>query len=169
MAEIEKKVRKMTTRKRKKVEEPKEIKTAAVPTTSIDDDMPEPLTKDYSNKSEEPVAEDKPTPAPGKKFVPMIFVKQSFQEALFSTLGTLGYDRKIGTPDSFVTVGKVFETVASVIGKPITEKSANLLLGWILHAPYNVIHGIADVIRKDQSVYFDVMNVEVDESFDPNA
>lgn len=113
-----------------------------------DEEMEEPRTKNYavnenSNKRN------------------AIFIKQEFKDALLQTIGTLGFDRKLGSPELSIQVNQIFDILDQIIGKPLSEDDANRFISMISKAPYNVISGVMNNIRTNQKMYFEVREIGV--------
>ena len=113
-----------------------------------DEEMEEPRTKDYSvNKNTT------------KRNA--IFIKQEFKDALLQTIGTLGFDRKLGSPELSIQVNQIFDILDQIIGKPLSEDDANRFISMVSKAPYNVISDVMNNIRTNQKLYFEVREIEV--------
>ena len=113
-----------------------------------DEEMEEPRTKNYavnenSNKRN------------------AIFIKQEFKDALLQTIGTLGSDRKLGSPELSIQVNQIFDILDQIIGKPLSEDDANRFISMVSKAPYNVISNVMNNIRTNQKLYFEVREIEV--------
>lgn len=113
-----------------------------------DEEMEEPRTKNYavnenSNKRN------------------AIFIKQEFKDALLQTIGTLGFDRKLGSPELSIQVNQIFDILDQIIGKPLSEDDANRFISMVSKAPYNVISNVMNNIRTNQKLYFEVREIEV--------
>lgn len=114
---------------------------------SIDDDMEEPQTKEYN------------TQGSNQSGSIAVYFKQNFKDALLQTIGNLGYDQMIGTPSKNIRVNQFFETLETVMGKPLTEQQANEFINLVTLAPYNVVSQVMSNIKTNQSLYFDVRQV----------
>ena len=90
-----------------------------------------------------------------------IFIKQEFKDALLQTIGTLGFDRKLGSPELSIQVNQIFDILNQIIGKPLSEDDANRFISMVSKAPYNVISDVMNNIRTNQKLYFEVREIEV--------
>ena len=90
-----------------------------------------------------------------------IFIKQEFKDALLQTIGTLGFDRKLGSPELSIQVNQIFDILDQIIGKPLSEDDANRFISMVSKAPYNVISDVMNNIRTNQKLYFEVREIEV--------
>lgn len=126
------------------------------PVVSSDDAMEEPKTKDYNPKKEEEVRPVQP-PA-NKKNEVYIQIKEEFNEDLKKTIGELGYNREIGSPEMHVQVFQIFDVLDKTKGKYLTEDQANQLISMVARAPYNVIVDVMRDITENQSKYFKVVS-----------
>lgn len=113
-----------------------------------DEEMEEPRTKNYT-ASENTTKRN------------AIFIKQEFKDALLQTIGTLGFDRKLGSPELSIQVNQIFDILDQIIGKPLSEDEANRFISMVSKAPYNVISGVMNNIRTNQKLYFEVRKIEV--------
>ena len=113
-----------------------------------DEEMEEPRTKNYS-VNENTTKRN------------AIFIKQEFKDALLQTIGTLGYDRKLGSPELSIQVNQIFDILDQIIGKPLSEDDANRFISMVSKAPYNVISDVMNNIRTNQKLYFEVRKIEV--------
>lgn len=113
-----------------------------------DEEMEEPRTKNYSvnEKTHKRNA---------------IFIKPEFKDALLQTIGTLGFDRKLGSPELSIQVNQIFDILDQIIGKPLSEDEANRFISMVSKAPYNVISGVMKNIRTNQKLYFEIREIEV--------
>lgn len=119
--------------------------TPQVENVSNDEEMEEPQTKNYT-KTQKQAA---------------IFIKPEFKDALLQTIGTLGFDRKLGSPEQNIQVNQIFDILDKILGKPLGEDDANRFVSMISKAPYNVIAPVMNNIRTNQKLYFDVKEIEV--------
>ena len=117
-----------------------------------DEEMEEPRTKDYS------VNENVNKNTTKRN---AIFIKQEFKDALLQTIGTLGFDRKLGSPELSIQVNQIFDILDHIIGKPLSEDDANRFISMVSKAPYNVISDVMNNIRTNQKLYFEVREIEV--------
>lgn len=143
------------------------------PILSFDDEMEEPMTKSYDaptemtidepeGDSEEPEMDTDDEPdAPDE---PKVVFKKKFREDIDNTIGTLGWDRKIGSPEIFIQVNQVMELIDAVVigkddekGKPLTEQQANSILEMIAKAPYCVIADVMKTLQTNASEYYDII------------
>ena len=113
-----------------------------------DEEMEEPRTKNYS-VNENTTKRN------------AIFIKQEFKDALLQTIGTLGFDRKLGSPELSIQVNQIFDILDHIIGKPLSEDDANRFISMVSKAPYNVISDVMNNIRTNQKLYFEVREIEV--------
>ena len=113
-----------------------------------DEEMEEPRTKNYS-VNENTTKRN------------AIFIKQEFKDALLQTIGTLGFDRKLGSPELSIQVNQIFDILDQIIGKPLSEDDANRFISMVSKAPYNVISDVMNNIRTNQKLYFEVREIEV--------
>ena len=113
-----------------------------------DEEMEEPRTKNYT-ASENTTKRN------------AIFIKPEFKDALLQTIGTLGFDRKLGSPELSIQVNQIFDILDQIIGKPLSEDEANRFISMVSKAPYNVISGVMNNIRTNQKLYFEVRKIEV--------
>ena len=113
-----------------------------------DEEMAEPRTKNYS-VNENTTKRN------------AIFIKQEFKDALLQTIGTLGFDRKLGSPELSIQVNQIFDILDQIIGKPLSEDDANRFISMVSKAPYNVISDVMNNIRTNQKLYFEVREIEV--------
>ena len=113
-----------------------------------DEEMEEPRTKNYS-VNENTTQRN------------AIFIKQEFKDALLQTIGTLGFDRKLGSPELSIQVNQIFDILDQIIGKPLSEDDANRFISMVSKAPYNVISDVMNNIRTNQKLYFEVREIEV--------
>ena len=113
-----------------------------------DEEMEEPRTKNYS-VNENTIKRN------------AIFIKQEFKDALLQTIGTLGFDRKLGSPELSIQVNQIFDILNQIIGKPLSEDDANRFISMVSKAPYNVISDVMNNIRTNQKLYFEVREIEV--------
>lgn len=113
-----------------------------------DEEMEEPRTKNYS-VNENTTKRN------------AIFIKQEFKDALLQTIGTLGFDRKLGSPELSIQVNQIFDILDQIIGKPLSEDDANKFISMVSKAPYNVISDVMNNIRTNQKLYFEVREIEV--------
>ena len=118
---------------------------------STDDTMEEPMTKDYNT----PQAEEPQAAQPQREQM-YIQIKDELREALTSTIGELGYNREIGSPEIHIQVFQIFEILDKTKGKYLTEEQANSLISMIAKAPYNVIAGVMKDIAENQNKFFTV-------------
>lgn len=139
----------MADEKKEPVEIEKKLDEEQKPIVSSDDEMPEPKTKDYN--AAQPSAQQ-----PG--VTAYVRVKPEFEDALKNTIGTLGYDRRIGSPEINIPVFQIFEILDKTRGKFLTNLQADELIGMCSKAPYNIIAGVMAKIKADQSEYFEVIS-----------
>jgi hypothetical protein len=132
------------------INEQKKLDEEQKPIVSSDDEMPEPKTKDYN------AAAQPSTQQPG--VTAYVRVKSEFEDALKNTIGTLGYDRRIGSPEINIPVFQIFEILDKTRGKFLTNLQADELIGMCSKAPYNIIAGVMAKIKADQSEYFEVIS-----------
>ena len=91
-------------------------------------DMPEPETKEY------------------QKF---IRVKPKFKELMEQTLGSLGYNQAIGTPDTNIQVNKLFKIIEEH-GEKMTITDMNQFIVLMSLAPWKIIHEFMALIEKPE-------------------
>lgn len=136
----------------------KEELVAEAPQTVVSENLPETATIASSDDDmEEPMAKDYPTgdeAATAPQYA--VYFKEEFKDALLSTIGTLGYDRALGSPEINVRVNQIFDALNSMMGQPLTESQANNFITMIAKAPYNVIADVMEVIKTDQNKFFEV-------------
>lgn len=113
-----------------------------------DEEMEEPRTKNYSVNEKTYIKRN------------AIFVKPEFKDALLQTIGTLGFDRKLGSPELSIQVNQIFDILDQIIGKPLSEDEANRFISMVSKAPYNVISGVMKNIRTNQKLYFEIREIE---------
>ena len=140
-----------------------ELKNTVV--TEVSENPTEPQETD-----EKEVCEDEEMEAPRTKNYSVnenttkrnaIFIKQEFKDALLQTIGTLGFDRKLGSPELSIQVNQIFDILDQIIGKPLSEDDANRFISMVSKAPYNVISDVMNNIRTNQKLYFEVREIEV--------
>ena len=119
---------------------------------SSDDAMEEPMTKDYTANNQEE-AQPQPQQQPQNEEV-FIQIKEELEEALNKTIGELGYNREIGSPEAHIQVFQIFEVIEKTKGKYLTENQANQFISMIARAPYNVIADLMKDITDNQAKYF---------------
>lgn len=127
------------------------------PVMTNDAEMEEPQVKNYyddADKEAESVESGEGAKPEEAKVA--IYFKQEFKDALLSTIGTLGYDRPLGSPDFSVRVNQLFAALDSVMGQPLTEEQANNFISMVAKAPYNVIADVMKTIQENQSLYFEI-------------
>jgi len=117
---------------------------------STDDTMEEPMTKDYGAPQQAEASQAQPQ-QPEQVYIQ---IKDDLREALSSTIGELGYNREIGSPESHLQVFQIFEILDKTKGKYLTEDQANGLISMIAKAPYNVIAGVMKDIAENQGKFF---------------
>lgn len=130
----------------------KETKKAVV---APDDEMTEPKTKDYSAQNEAP--QPQPQGQPQQVFIQ---IQDAFRDELTKTIGELGYNREIGSPEMHVQVFQIFEILDKTKGKYLTEDQANQIISMIARAPYNVVAGLMKDINENQAKFFKVVTRE---------
>lgn len=132
----------------------KDTKKAVV---APDDEMAEPMTKDYNKKESQ-----EPTHGAQGPQMPQLFIQiqEAFREELTKTVGELGYNREIGSPEMHVQVFQIFEVLDKTKGKYLTEDQANQIISMIARAPYNVVSGFMKEINENQSKFFKVVTRE---------
>ena len=115
---------------------------------SSDDAMEEPKTKNYNDPVQ---PEGGKAPEKEQMFIQM---KGSFKEELDKTIGELGYNRELGSPEMHIQVFQIFDVVEKTKGKYLTEDQANQIISMIARAPYNVIAGLMKEITDHQEKFF---------------
>lgn len=117
---------------------------------SIDSDMPEPKTKNYDKKDNQQKTNQN---------VPKAYIKfkQEFINAIEQTIGLLPYDRILGTPEVNIKVCQIMDVLNKVKNKYLPENAANEFIEMIAKAPYNIISGVMNIIRTNQSLYFEIL------------
>lgn len=130
----------------------KETKKAVV---APDDEMTEPKTKDYSAQNGAP--QPQPQGQPQQVFIQ---IQDAFRDELTKTIGELGYNREIGSPEMHVQVFQIFEILDKTKGKYLTEDQANQIISMIARAPYNVVAGLMKDINENQAKFFKVVTRE---------
>jgi len=113
---------------------------------SSDDAMEEPKTKNYNDPAEAGKAPEKE-----QMFIQL---KDAFKEELDKTIGELGYNRELGSPEMHIQVFQIFDVVEKTKGKYLTEDQANQIISMIARAPYNVIAGLMKEISEHQEKFF---------------
>jgi len=113
---------------------------------SSDDAMEEPKTKNYNDPAEAGKAPEKE-----QMFIQL---KDAFKEELDKTIGELGYNRELGSPEMHIQVFQIFDVVEKTKGKYLTEDQANQIISMIARAPYNVIAGLMKEITEHQEKFF---------------
>ena len=124
-------------KKKENVEEAQVVNAEAMPEPQVTNDevmgapdeaMPEPQTKEY---------------------VKYIRVKPKFKEMLENTIGTLGYNQNIGTPDTQIHVNKLFKIIEDFGDKmPINDMNQFIVLMSL--APWKIIHEFMAMIEKPE-------------------
>ena len=124
-------------KKKENVEEAEVVNAEAMPEPQVandevmgapDEAMPEPQTKEY---------------------VKYIRVKPKFKEMLENTIGTLGYNQNIGTPDTQIQVNKLFKIIEDFGDKmPINDMNQFIVLMSL--APWKIIHEFMAMIEKPE-------------------
>lgn len=124
-------------KKKENVEEAQVVNAEAMPEPQVTNDevmgvpdeaMPEPQTKEY---------------------VKYIRVKPKFKEMLENTIGTLGYNQNIGTPDTQIQVNKLFKIIEDFGDKmPINDMNQFIVLMSL--APWKIIHEFMAMIEKPE-------------------
>lgn len=122
------------------------------PVVSPDDAMEEPKTKDYN-----PQPQPAEAGVENKREEVFIQIQEAFREDLNKTIGELGYNREIGSPEMHVQVFQIFEVLDKTKGKFLTEDQANQLISMVARAPYNVIAEVMKSITENQAKYFRVV------------
>lgn len=123
---------------------------------SSDDAMEEPKTKNYNDPGEAGKAPEKE-----QMFIQL---KDAFKEELDKTIGELGYNRELGSPEMHIQVFQIFDVVEKTKGKYLTEDQANQIISMIARAPYNVIAGLMKEISEHQEKFFIVKSrTEIEE------
>lgn len=123
---------------------------------SSDDAMEEPKTKNYNDPAEAGKAPEKE-----QMFIQL---KDAFKEELDKTIGELGYNRELGSPEMHIQVFQIFDVVEKTKGKYLTEDQANQIISMIARAPYNVIAGLMKEISEHQEKFFIVKSrTEIEE------
>lgn len=112
---------------------------------SSDDAMEEPKTKNYNDPAEAGKAPEKE-----QMFIQL---KDTFKEELDKTIGELGYNRELGSPEMHIQVFQIFDVVEKTKGKYLTEDQANQIISMIARAPYNVIAGLMKEISEHQEKF----------------
>ncbi len=106
-------------------------------------DMPEPQV---TNSEEAPDTMPEPQT---KEYVKYIRVKPKFKEMLENTIGTLGYNQNIGTPDTQIQVNKLFKIIEDFGDKmPINDMNQFIVLMSL--APWKIIHEFMAMIEKPE-------------------
>lgn len=116
-----------------------------------DEEMEEPRSKDYYEEQAET-----PNPEPNSTPDVKVVFKPEFKEALLKTIGTLGYDRVLGSPEINIRVNQIFDAYNALDGRDLTEEQANNFISMIAKAPYSVIGEVMTDIKTDVNKYFDV-------------
>jgi len=119
---------------------------------SSDDAMEEPMTKDYTANNQEEAQSQQQTGTQNEEV--FIQIKEELEEALTKTVGELGYNREIGSPEAHIQVFQIFEVIEKTKGKYLTENQANQFISMIARAPYNVIADLMKDITDNQAKYF---------------
>jgi hypothetical protein len=124
-------------KKKENVEKAEVVNAEAMPEPQVandevmgapDEAMPEPQTKEY---------------------VKYIRVKPKFKEMLENTIGTLGYNQNIGTPDTQIQVNKLFKIIEDFGDKmPINDMNQFIVLMSL--APWKIIHEFMAMIEKPE-------------------
>lgn len=84
-----------------------------------------------------------------KEYVKYIRVKPKFKEMLENTIGTLGYNQNIGTPDTQIQVNKLFKIIDDFGDKmPINDMNQFIVLMSL--APWKIIHEFMAMIEKPE-------------------
>lgn len=110
-------------------EEEKQVMDPVVEASEEEEAMPEPQTKEY---------------------VKYIRVLPKFKEMMENTIGTLGYNQNIGTPDTQIQVNKLFKIIEDYGDKmPINDMNQFIVLMSL--APWRVIHEFMSMIEKPES------------------
>ena len=123
---------------------------------SPDDAMEEPKTKNYNAA---PQPEQPAAPQQGQQQM-FIQILDTLRPELDKTIGELGYNREIGSPEMHLQVFQVFEVLDKTKGKYLTEEQANQLISMIARAPYNVVGNLMKDIIENQAKYFKVVSRE---------
>ena len=113
-------------------------------------DMPqaEDVKENVSKVTE--MEEDDIMPQPKvKEYQKYIRVKPKFVELLESTIGTLGYNQNIGTPDTQVQVNKLFKIIEEH-GDKMTINEMNQFIVLMSLAPWKLIHEFMALIEKPE-------------------
>lgn len=127
----------MAEKLKKKAEKAEEVKDEVV---NMD-----PVVEEAAEVEEEAMPEPQT-----KEYVKYIRVKPKFKEMMENTLGTLGYNQNIGTPDTQIQVNKLFKIIEDFGEKmPITDMNQFIVLMSL--APWRVIHEFMALIEKPES------------------
>lgn len=94
--------------------------------------------------------EDDVMPQPKvKEYQKYIRVKPKFKEMMENTLGTLGYNQNIGTPDTQIQVNKLFKIIEDH-GEKMGINDMNQFIVLMSLAPWRVIHEFMAMIEKPE-------------------
>lgn len=96
------------------------------------------------------MSEDDVMPQPKvKEYQKYIRVKPKFKEMMENTLGTLGYNQNIGTPDTQIQVNKLFKIIEDH-GEKMGINDMNQFIVLMSLAPWRVIHEFMAMIEKPE-------------------
>lgn len=122
---------------------------------STDDEMPEPETKDYGAASQQATGQSKEDP--NKVYIRIL---PALRTELENTVGTLGYNREIGSPEMHIQVWQIFEVLDKTKDKYLTEEQANQFISMFGRAPWNIINPLMQNIQTKQGDYFEIVTKE---------
>lgn len=142
----------MAKTKKNEAQEEKELKEPTI--QSSDDAMPEPETKDYGTSAQVPPKKEED---PNKIYVKIL---PKLREELENTVGTLGYNREIGSPEMHVQVWQIFEVLDKTRDKYLTEEQVNQFISMFARAPWNIINQLMKGLQERQGDYFEIVTKE---------
>ena len=140
-----------------KKDEALEEKKVDQPIKSSDDGMPEPETKDYGTAQNSAPNPGKPQEDLNKVYIKIL---PKLRTDLENSVGTLGYNREIGSPEMHVQVWQIFEVLDKTKDKYLTEDQVNQFISMFARAPWNIINGLMKNLQDKQNEYFEVVTKE---------
>lgn len=151
----------MTTTKKKSAVAPKKVDAEKVSeisqSVSSDDEMAEPETKNYNEP--EPDQPNHPQPQQQQITAYAKFLDK-FYDKVSETIGTLAYDRILGSPDVNIRVYQIMDIMKQSKGKYMPNTQADELLNIVAKAPYYLISDLFVDFKENQKDYIEVISPE---------
>lgn len=96
------------------------------------------------------MSEDEVMPKPKvKEYEKFVKVNDKFRKMMNDTLGVLGYNQNIGTPETQIQVNKLFKVIEDH-GDKMSIQEMNQFIMLMSLAPYNVISPMMKLIEDPQ-------------------